>query len=196
MKIVLFGGSFNPIHRGHIKLAEEALNFIGGDILFFIPTYHHPFNKKVEVKKEDIVNMIRLALEEYKNPKFKIDTYEIEQDNPTYTINTIKKYLDEYPSDEIFLLIGFDNVKNFDKWKDYREILKKVRVIAGSRGKTSDLSLKDIFIEGRIFIFNSKAPDISASTIREKIKEGNIEEIKSYLPKSVLDYIIKNNLYK
>jgi len=112
MKIAIFGGSFNPVHKGHISIAEHAIAELGLDKLFFVPAYSSPFKTKVKyVDAQHRINMLKLELPE----KAEVSEFETNRKSTSYTIDTVKYFKQKYPNDEIFLIIGSDNVYKLNK---------------------------------------------------------------------------------
>ena len=129
-KIGIFGGSFNPIHKGHIQIAKEAIKFLNLDKLIFVPCQKNPFKKDYEyadgfLRKE----MIELVLEE----KMEVSTFEIERKGISYSIDMIKYFRNIYKNDELFLLIGSDNLTKLPKWKDIDEISQISQIVVFKR---------------------------------------------------------------
>ncbi|MBZ4683592.1 MAG: nicotinate (nicotinamide) nucleotide adenylyltransferase [Fusobacteriales bacterium] len=167
MKIGIYGGSFNPIHFGHIFLAEyikEELNF---DKILFVPVGIPSHRENNLIDYEHRVNMIKLSI---KNNKY-FELCEIEKNKISYTYDTYKELKKIYLKDELYEIIGEDSAAYLHKWKDYDEMIKNVKFIV----------LKSPIIE------------ISASDIRTRIKMG--KSIKYYLTDEVRKYIEKNKLY-
>ena len=132
MKICLFGGSFNPIHKGHIKIAKEAIKQLDLDELIFIPCQKNPFKKDINYASgEDRKKMIELVLED----KMSISDFEIKRQGISYTIDTVKYFKNKYPNDELYLLIGSDNLLKLSKWKDIDEISNLIQIVVFKREK-------------------------------------------------------------
>lgn len=174
MKIGLFGGSFDPIHNGHLILAEQAKTQLGLDDIWFIPCGKSPYpNKKIVANIRDRINLLFYALVK---EGYNIDTREM-KDAISYTIESIKYYIKEFPQFEFYLIVGPDIApENFRFWKDAEEIKKLVKVVFAG---------KDFWI-----------PDIGirSTLIRQMVKEG--KSIKYLVPDSVEKYIVKKELYK
>jgi nicotinate-nucleotide adenylyltransferase len=112
MKIGIYGGAFNPIHKGHIKIAKHVIEFLALDKLIFVPSFKGPFKKNIElVSGEDRINMIELVLED----KMEVSPFEINRKGVSYTIDTIKYFKNKYKEDELFLIIGSDNLAKLNK---------------------------------------------------------------------------------
>lgn len=195
-RIGLFGGSFNPIHSGHINLAVSVMEKLMLDKVIFIPSGLAPHKSSSEyADSADRLEMCRLATEEYES--FEVSDYEINKSGKSYSVYTVEHFRKIFPDDELFLMVGSDMLLTFDTWFRYEDILKNAVLAAVSRNgndfdelykmteKLSDL--------GRIVVVNNDAITISSSKIRKMIK--NNEDISCYLNGKVVKYIILKNLY-
>jgi len=182
MNKILFGGSFDPVHLGHINMAEQASKQLDADVIFLL--------SKVAVWKTDAtevshrIEMLKLAFNG--NPRFSIDLYEVNKgEDQNYSIDTVRYFVKQYPNDTFYYLIGTDHVNAFHKWKEAEELSRLARIIFFAR-PGYQLDEKNIKKYNMIQIAG-EAKDISSSDIRDfKCLE---------LDKEVLDYIILNNLY-
>lgn len=195
MKVGFIGGSFNPIHNGHINLALAGKNEFDLDKVIFIPNSINPIKEnKSKVSTEDRVKMVELAIEDHND--FEIDTYEVDKKGISYTIDTVEYLKNKY--NDLYFIGGADLIFELHKWKDYEKLLKEVDFIIAGRSpyKSSELEDKvnelnnkyDININ---ILKNFKMIDLSSSEIRNNILSNNSLKI----PKKVAEYIIKNNLY-
>lgn len=189
MRIGLLGGTFNPIHNGHLNLAEEAKRTLKLDKIIFIPAYIPPHKGADNLIDAEVrFRMIELAIGG--RGDFEILRYEIDKRQICYTIDTVEYLKDSYPEDtEIFFLIGADSLGELDTWKDIEELSKLCRFVVCDRPGFSKI-LKYPWLE-RIDI---TPIDVSSSQIRRRIREGR--DITGLLPKAVEDYIRRNSLYK
>ena len=220
MSIGILGGTFNPVHFGHLRMAEEVREEFNLDKIFFIPSAHPPHKNS-----EDIIasryrkEMVEIAIRG--NPRFEISTIEIEREGNSYTIDTIYALKKIY-TDDIYLISGFDTFREFSTWRSVKELVKSCHFIVTSRpgedllnlplvlAKTVTIRFPDVFfilegLKGRITVFDISgsryklfaleitALDISATAIRKKISKG--ESIKYLVPKGVEEYIRENKLY-
>lgn len=195
-KIGLFGGSFNPIHNGHINLAVSVKNELKLDKVIFIPSGTAPHKSSNEyASAEDRLKMCRLALEDYDD--FEISDYELCRQGKSYTVYTVRYFKQLYPYDELVWMVGSDMLLTFDQWYEYREILGKVTLAAISR-YGSDLNelyemSEKLSLYGKIIVVNASAVTISSTKIRKMIK--NNEDLSCYLNGKVVKYIMLKNLY-
>ena len=195
-RIGLFGGSFNPIHSGHINLAVSVMEKLMLDKVIFIPSGLAPHKSSSEyADSADRLEMCRLATEEYES--FEVSDYEINKSGKSYSVYTVEHFRKIFPDDELFLMVGSDMLLTSDTWFRYEDILKNAVLAAVSRnGNDFDElykmteRLSDL---GRIVVVNNDAITISSSKIRKMIK--NNEDISCYLNGKVVKYIILKNLY-
>ncbi|MBO7289335.1 MAG: nicotinate (nicotinamide) nucleotide adenylyltransferase [Clostridia bacterium] len=196
-KIAIFGGSFNPIHNGHIRVAEYALKECGLSKIIFLPNATPPHKNKAEIiSAEHRFNMVALAIEN--NISFEISDYEMILDAPSYTINTIRHFKKLYGAD-IFFIIGADSLYTLNQWKQYNDLVNECFFIVADRNSTHGSNLlKEAQNHqkkgGKIKLIKMPKIDITSSFIRDKLSKG--EDVSKYLPEKVNDYIIKNGLYK
>ena len=190
MKIGLLGGTFNPIHTGHLVLAQECWYQLGLDRIIFVPAYVPP-HKEVEgeVSAADRLNMVRLALEG--DERFAISTYEIDEAVTSYSIGTIKHFLEEMGvEDRLFFLTGADSAESLSMWKDIDRILSLTTFIIASRpgwGANSPY-------EDRVRRIDIPALEISSRDIRERLKEK--KPVDFLVPAPVVKYIRNKGLYR
>lgn len=186
MKIGIFGGSFNPIHNGHIEIVKFMISTLSLDKILIVPLGipSHKKNNLVAGKKR--ATMCKLAFKDLKN--IEILDLEIKQNSTSYTIDTLKKIISIYGEyNEYFEIIGKDSADYFNSWKDYKEILRLSTVVVFDRE-----AYEGEKIEGLIYLKTPFFP-ISSTQIREKIKKN--ENIDNLVPLAVKKFIKKYNLY-
>ena len=197
MKIGIYGGSFNPVHNGHMHLAETALKEFELDMIFFVPCRISPHRFDGDyVSGKDRLEMLRLACGD--NPKFQVSGYELENERTSYSIYTVEYFKKKFPDDELYLLVGSDMLLSFEKWYRFEDILKNVTLAVVSRTDGD----RDILLEkaeklgeyGRITIGKSAPLMVSSTEIRKKIAKN--ENCSCYLDKNVVQYIRMGNLYR
>lgn len=195
MKIGIFGGSFNPPHNMHESIAKELIEKHYVDRVIFVPA-----STKYEYKNNLLEDKIRYDLLKIitdKNPNFFVSTYEF-QEELIYTYQTLDYYKEKYPKSEIYFICGLDNLSYLKDWKRGDYILENYKILVINR---SGNNLKQIQEEIKkyqknIILTDITPKEISSTEIRNFIKEEKLEEVKKYLDSDVLDYILKNNLYK
>lgn len=196
MNIAVFGGTFNPVHIGHIKLVESIENKMHFDRIYIIPTKIPPHKIAPKLASaDDRINMCHLA---FNDEKYVISDYEIKQEGKSYTINTLRYLRQLYPDDDLFLLMGSDMLLAFHKWKEYKQIVKLATLVAIARHDEDIIKIKNYIpfinsIDGKCIIINTTPIDISSSQIRQMIKDKR--EIACYLPEKIVKYIYNNKLY-
>jgi len=174
MRIGIFGGSFDPVHNGHLKLAESAMEAFNLEKIMFVPCWESPYkDKRMKASVKDRISMLLLG---EKEGDYITNFCEITREGISYTIDTIKYFKERFPKEYICFLFGRDSLKTFKTWKDYKKILTSV----------------DCFFAGRDFMI--EPVDIRSTTIRERIKKG--KSIKGLVPEEVRKYIKKHKLYK
>ncbi|MDJ1647873.1 nicotinate-nucleotide adenylyltransferase [Mycoplasma phocimorsus] len=180
MKIGLFGGSFDPIHKGHVAIAKRAIADLNLDKLIFIPTYINPFKNKMPVDPIHRINMIKLCLED----KMEISTFEVDRKGKSYTFETIKYFKHKHPNDELFLIIGSDNLPKLHKWEYIDFIAKNSKMCVYKRSKNiNKINIKRFNMK----LINNDIYEQSSTNYRK----GDL----SCVNKNVQEYIGKNKLY-
>jgi len=192
MKIGLYFGTFNPIHIGHLIIANHVAEYAGVDQVWMVVTPHNPLKKK-ETLLDDYqrLHLVFLATENY--PKIKPSDFEFKLPQPNYTVNTLAHLQDKFPQHKFSLIMGEDNLKTFHKWKNYEVILEHHDVFVYPR-ISSELDNHAFKNHPKIHLIDAPVVEISATFIRENIK--NNKNIQPLLPSKVWDYIDHNNLYK
>lgn len=197
-KIGVFGGSFNPVHNGHIRLAELYHKNLGLDKLIVIPA-NIPPHKTADnlVNSEDRLAMLTLAFEPISYAE--ISDIELKCSGTSYTVNTISALKEQYPEDELYLIVGGDMFLYFENWKDYKKILSMCTLCTAPRevgeyDKLVEYQKKIDPALQRTKILNTSVLVVSSSEIREKINSSN--QIDNLIPQKVKQYIIEKGLYK
>lgn len=189
MKIGLFGGTFDPIHLGHLVAAQQVLDKKLCDKIWFLPCYQNPLKEKsTETKHRK--KMIELAIE--KEKEFELNTTELKEKKTNYTIETIRKLKKNFPENEFCFIIASKALKEFNKWKKYDELAAEIRFIVVSF-QHSDKIPKKIQKFNPIKLNPTLSSKISSTLIRKRLKEG--KDVSVFLPKKVFDYIKENKLY-
>ena len=197
-KYGIYGGSFDPIHIGHVALADSAVRECGLDKLIFMPAYISPFKQDRKVTDgHDRCRMIEAALDA--NSAFCLSRYELSKQGTSYTVETLrhwKKLLDG----ELCFILGFDSAVQVDQWHEGTEILTDYHLITARRPDTdyeSGMKKLDSFREkygAQITVMEMPPVDASSTQIRNLVKEG--KPITGLVPPGVEDYIIEHKLYK
>lgn len=190
MAIGIYGGSFDPIHIGHLITTQVVMEKRNLEKVIFIPNHISPL-KQESNPADDIhrLNMVKLAIESFN--KFEVSDIEIVKGSISYTINTIKNLRKNI--DELELIIGFDNLLVFDKWFMPEEILSLAKVIVMKR-QTDILPSHDNTFFNRVVFVDTPVIEISSSEIRNRINKN--KSIDFFVPQNVKEYIYQNGLYK
>ncbi len=198
-RIGIMGGTFNPIHLGHLLLAENAYSAFHLDRILFIPSGCSYMKEQSGILDGDTrLRMTALAIED--NPHFQISDIEVRRPGYTYTSETLEQLGTEHPGAELFFLAGADSLSAMETWKDPQLIFQRATVLAAVRDDcgNSRLSrqaqhLREKY-DGRIFLIPSGNVEISSSDIRRRIQEGR--SIRYLVPERVREYIEQNGLYQ
>jgi len=162
MKLGIFGGSFNPVHLGHLHLANEALTGLKLDRVVFVPAYRNPFKLDNADSEYDRINLLSAAVTG--DPRFAIDNCEIKREGVSYTIDTLEDIIARYlPSGKPVLIIGDDVAAEFTKWREYEKILKLADIAVGRRLNSGVVNYPFPHIQ-----IQNKMIDISSSAVRKK----------------------------
>lgn len=199
VKVGIMGGTFNPIHFGHLILAESAYDYFQLNTIVFIPSGYPPHKKNnVIVSKKHRLKMAQLAIED--NNHFEISTIEIDNDGYSYTVETLNKLVTNNKNKEYYFIIGADSLFNIHKWKEPEKIFDLCKIIVASRDNLQEdiLVAKKKYVEKKyktkIHLLPMVNIDISSSNIRQRISDN--KTIKYFVPKDVEAYIYMNNLYR
>ncbi|MFK7970646.1 MAG: nicotinate (nicotinamide) nucleotide adenylyltransferase [Bacteroidia bacterium] len=191
MHIGLFFGSFNPVHVGHLIIAEAALNHTDIDRCWMIVSPQNPFKKKANLLSE--YNRLRMAeLGIGDSVRMKASNIEFRLPKPSYTIDTLTYLREKYPNHTFSLIMGQDNLVHFHKWKNYEAILKHYNIIVYPRGK--DTPETELDNHPNVSFFKAPLLDISATYIRETIRSG--KSIRYLVPEAVREYLEEIRAYE
>lgn len=200
MKIGIMGGTFDPIHKGHLMLGEYAKDLYKLDEIWFMPNGNppHKLNSNIESQTKHRVEMVKLAIEGYDN--FKIQLYEVERTEVNYSYLTMQHFKEKFSDDEFYFIIGADSLFAFETWKHPELLVKTCKILAAYRdGKnTSEMKTQIQYLNKKygaeIYLLNTPNVDISSSEIRRMLKDQ--ENISELVPKAVFSYIQSNNLFR
>jgi len=192
MKIGLYFGTFNPIHVGHLIIANHMAEHSDLDQIWMVVTPHNPLKKKNTLLDDyQRLHLVRLATEDY--PKIKPTDIEFKLPQPNYTVNTLAHLSEKFPQHEFSLIMGEDNLKSLHKWKNYEYILQHHDIYVYPR--VSEEVENELFKNHpRIQIIDAPVVEISSTVIRDNIKKN--KNIRPLLPQKVWEYVIHNNFYK
>lgn len=196
-RIGLMGGTFNPIHNGHIAVAEAAQKQAQLEQIIFLPSGTPPHKHTADtISREHRLNMVQLAVEGH--PGFQVSDYEIRSGRVNYTAETLQYFLTRYPADTFYFIIGADSFRDLPLWKDYTSILQMVTLIVVSRPGIDKTALLSRFrgdepAPHMLFIPNVQQ-EVSSSMLRAYARDGKC--LTPYLPAGVAHYIQQHGLYR
>lgn len=186
----LFFGSFNPIHIGHLALANYMCEFEEMDEIWFVVSPLNPFKAEEElIDTNHRLEMARLATAHY--PKFRVEDIELSLPVPSYTIDTLNELHKRHPENTFSIIMGADNIQNIDRWKEADSLISNYRMLIYPRMGYSTGYLK---LPENIRITNAPCIEMTSTNIRNWIKKG--KDIPFFTTRIVYDYIKSNNLYK
>lgn len=182
MKVGILLGSFNPIHMGHLHMATSALNLELVDEVVFVPSVQNPWKDKYSADFRNRCFMISLAIDDMEHCS--LSSIDYRNTEPYYSANTLRLLKEEYPEDDLYLIVGLDIVNDIKNWNEGDWILDNFKLITVARNGYLDSGIPDI----------QKTLDISSTEIRELIKAR--KQIYPLVPKVISQYIKRYNLYK
>ena len=185
MRIGVLGGTFDPIHIGHLAAARAAIECAGLDRVLLIPTGVPPHRPPAVAGAEDRLEMSRLAVAG--DPRFEVSDIELRRGGASYTVDTLRELRGRCPDDQLFLILGWDAAKLIASWREPEEVRRLARVIVVTRPRSgTPVTSSEILCE-------RPTPDISGSALRAALRRG--ETVTDKLPQAVADYIATNGLY-
>ncbi len=198
-RIGVFGGSFDPIHQGHLILAERCRDKARLDAVLFVPAFRSPLKDRPQISDAQRLEILKLAIAGHES--FQISMFEIEREEPSFTVDTLRHLASEHPQDELFFLMGADSLAEFHRWRDPQEICKLSTLLIVGRPNANEPNfevLAEMLDEGAIAsvknqLIESPLVDISSTEIRRRV--ASAESIRFLLPRSVEKYIETQKLY-
>jgi nicotinate-nucleotide adenylyltransferase len=191
MKTGLYFGSFNPIHNGHLAIANYLVDFTDINELWFVVSPQNPLKDK-DVLAPDFhrLEMVRRAIP-YNEDRFMVCDIEINMPKPSYTIDTLKALEKKYHDKEFYVILGSDSIETITQWKDYETILNCYKILVYPRKGSDIVTLANKY---HFKIINAPLVDYSSSIVRQKINQG--EDVRELIPDCVLEYISDFGLYQ
>lgn len=195
MKVAIFGGTFNPVHIGHLIMAQYVKNFAEIDKVIFVPNGIPPHKNADIAPPEDRFEMVKLSIDD--NPDFEISDFEIKNKEKSFTINTLNYFSLYY--EKVYFILGSDNLFEIKNWYKAEEILKKFPIIVLPRERDTTLietQIQEFKIKfaAKMILINMPVIDISSTEIRRLVKEG--KSIRYMVHPKVEEYIFRKGLYK
>lgn len=192
-KVGLFFGSFNPIHIGHLILANYILENSDMAELWFVVSPQNPFkDKKTLLKDHNRLDMVQLSVKNY--PKMRASNVEFSLPKPSYTIDTLTYLKEKYPDHSFALIMGEDNLKGLPKWKNAEKLIENHQIIVYPRIFEGEKQDNEYLKHDNISMVNAPIIELSATKIRNMIKNG--KNVRPMLPPEVYEYLDGSNFYK
>ncbi len=192
-KIGLFFGSFNPVHIGHLILANYILENSDMEELWFVVSPQNPFkDKKSLLTDNNRLDMVQLAIRNY--PKMRASNVEFSLPKPSYTIDTLTYLHEKYPDYSFALIMGEDNLDGLSKWKNAETLIKNHQIIVYPRISGEEKKDPEYLKHENISLINAPVIELSATEIRQMIKDG--KNVRPMLPPEVFDYLDGSSFYK
>ena len=203
MKIGIFGGTFNPPHKGHVRIIDKMTEELELDKVLIIPN-KLPTHKRCDdlADNRDRVAMCKIA---FKNPKYEISTMEMDRESDSYTIYTVKDLRKKYPNDDLYLIIGSDMFLIFHKWYKHKELLEECTICVASRNTDENVQLLRSYAFEQLGVYIPKldgknihislldAYEVSSSEIRERI--ANDRSLYGIVDPEIIEYMESHKLY-
>ncbi|MFT4142860.1 MAG: nicotinate-nucleotide adenylyltransferase [Mobilitalea sp.] len=197
-KVGIMGGTFNPVHLGHLFLAERTYEQMELDQVLFIPSKNPPHKQKPQdVTDQQRVEMLLLAIED--NPHFAVSEMELDRDGTTYTADTLSILTRDNPDTQYYFIVGADSLFSLSEWWSPEVIFEKCVVAAACRDQVNKEGLEQqaeflrVTYNAKIELIDMPTLMISSSEVKDNVSRG--KSIKYYVPTTVEDYIKKNKLY-
>lgn len=189
-KVGLFFGSFNPIHNGHLMLANYLAEYGGLDEIWFVVSPQNPFkDKKSLLADRHRLYMVELAIKD--DERFQVCDIEFYMPQPSYTIDTLTRLQERHPNTDFYLICGMDNIESFKKWKNYEAILQYHHLMVYPRKGYSSNELVD---HPSVTVVEAPEIEVSSTFIRNAIGEG--KDVRYFMPKDVAQYIVDMHFYE
>jgi nicotinate-nucleotide adenylyltransferase len=186
MKIGLYSGSFNPVHHGHVMLANYLVEFSDLDELWFVVSPQNPLKKREDLlKDEDRLKMVELALEG--DSRLKVSDIEMSLPLPSYTINTLRALSTQYPDDQFVFICGMDSLQGLHRWREYQTILDNYELLVFPRkGYDGDVLIHHPHVK----VLETPVIEVSSTFIRNSMKAG--KDVRHFMPEKAYQYLISS----
>ena len=189
-KVGIYSGSFNPIHHGHVMLANYLVEFSDLDELWFVVSPQNPLKQKDELLDDDErLKMVQLAVGD--DPRFHVSDIEMHLPTPSYTINTLTALSDQYPDCQFVFICGMDSLQNLHRWREYQKILDNYELLVFPR---EGYDGGELVAHPSVTILKTPILEISSTFIRQCVKEGR--DVRHFMPERTFFYMKKLGFYE
>ena len=189
-KVGIYSGSFNPIHHGHVMLANYLVEFSDLDELWFVVTPQNPLKKKEDLLDDDErLKMVQLAIGD--DPRIHVSDIEMHLSTPSYTINTLTALSEQYPDSEFVFICGMDSLQNLKNWREYQKILDNYELLVFPR---EGYDGGELINYPSVTVLKTPIIEISSTFIRQCIKEGR--DVRHFMPEKAFEYMKEHRLYE
>ena len=189
-KVGIYSGSFNPIHHGHVMLANYLVEFSDLDELWFVVSPQNPLKQKDELLDDDErLKMVQLAVGD--DPRFHVSDIEMHLPTPSYTINTLTALSDQYPDCQFVFICGMDSLQNLHRWREYQKILDNYQLLVFPREGYDGGELAH---HPSVTILKTPILEISSTFIRQCVKEGR--DVRHFMPERTFSYMKEHLFYE
>lgn len=189
-KIGLYSGSFNPIHHGHVMLANYLVEFSDLDELWFVVTPQNPLKQKDELLDDDErLKMVQLAVGD--DPRFRVSDIEMHLPRPSYTINTLTALSKQRPDCQFVFICGMDSLQNLHRWREYQKILDNYKLLVFPR---EGYDGGELVHHSSVTVLETPILEISSTFIRQCVKEGR--DVRHFMPEKAFNYLNDKGFYK
>lgn len=197
--IAIFGGTFNPVHKGHTRLLELVAQAVRLDGIFVMPAKIPPHKAAPDLASErDRYNMCRIAFEGFENVT--VSDYEFTREGKSYSYYTVKHFSESYPESRLYFIMGSDMLLSFEEWYRWRELLEMCTPICVSRSAEDTAAArqhaKTLSDKGNAVFVEAEPFEVSSTQIRKMISDKNFTKLYCYLDENVVKYIVEKNLYR
>ncbi len=188
-KVGIYSGSFNPIHHGHVMLANYLVEFSDLDELWFVVTPQNPLKKKEDLLDDDErLKMVQLAIGD--DPRIRVSDIEMHLPTPSYTINTLTALSEQYPDIEFVFICGMDSLQNLKHWREYQKILDNYELLVFPR---EGYDGGDLLNYPSVTVLKTPILEISSTFIRQCVKEGR--DVRHFMPEKAFLYMKEHGFY-
>ncbi len=192
--IAIFGGTFDPVHNGHLFVAEEICSKFQIDRLFFVPANVSPFKTQQRTTPARLrCEMLKRAVSGLQNKKMAVSEYEVLNQGISYSVDTVRHFHELFPDGKLYFIIGADHAATFDQWKDYQTLIELCDIIIIARKGFRIKEIQKLVPMEKLHVVYSDTPDLSSSQIRQMLSRG--ESVSELIPKEAVTYIKTHQLY-